>query len=81
MGAGSTFLDLEDFIVSHLLLPVGRLVYAIFATSRYGWGWDNLRKEANQGRGLKIASWMRFYITYILPIIILVIFLLGLNIF
>lgn len=81
MGAGSTFLDLEDFIVSNLLLPVGSLIYVIFATSRYGWGWDNFLAEANQGRGLKIASWMRFYITYILPIIILVIFLLGLNIF
>ena len=79
MGAGSTFLDLEDFIVSNLLLPIGSLIYVIFATSRYGWGWDNFVAEANQGKGLKVASWMRFYMTFILPLIILAIFLLGIN--
>lgn len=77
-GAGSTVLDLEDFLVSNLLLPLGSLIYVVFATSRYGWGWDNLVAEANQGKGLKMARWMRFYMTYLLPVIVLIVFLLGL---
>lgn len=77
-GAGSTVLDLEDFVVSNLFLPLGSLIYVIFATSRYGWGWDKLVAEANQGKGLKLARWMRFYMTYILPVIILLVFLLSL---
>lgn len=77
-GAGSTVLDLEDFLVSNLFLPLGSLIYVVFATSRYGWGWDNLVAEANQGKGLKMARWMRFYMTYLLPVIVLIVFLLGL---
>lgn len=77
-GAGSTVLDLEDFLVSNLLLPLGSLIYVVFATSRYGWGWNKLVSEANQGKGLKIAGWMRLYMTYILPIIVLIVFALGL---
>lgn len=77
-GAGSTVLDLEDFLVSNLFLPLGSLIYVIFATSRYGWGWDKLVAEANQGKGLKLAGWMRLYMTYILPVIVLIVFLLSL---
>lgn len=77
-GAGSTVLDLEDFLVSNLILPLGSLVYVIFATSRYGWGWDKFVAEANQGKGLKVASWMRLYMTYVLPVIILLVFILSL---
>lgn len=77
-GAGSTVLDLEDFLVSNLILPLGSLVYVIFATSRYGWGWDKFVAEANQGKGLKVASWMRRYMTYVLPVIILLVFILSL---
>ena len=51
LGQGSTILDLEDFIVSNNLLPLGSLVYLLFCTSRYGWGWKNFRKEANAGTG------------------------------
>ncbi len=76
-GAGSTVLDLEDFLVSNLFLPLGSLIYVIFATSRYGWGWENLTAEANQGKGLKLARWMRMYMTYILPVIVLAVFLLS----
>lgn len=77
-GAGSTVLDLEDFLVSNLILPLGSLVYVIFATSRYGWGWDKFVAEANQGKGLKVVFWMRRYMTYVLPVIILLVFILSL---
>lgn len=77
-GAGSTVLDLEDFLVSNLFLPLGSLIYVVFATSRYGWGWDKLVAEANQGKGLKLARWMRLYMTYLLPVIVLIVFLLSL---
>lgn len=74
---GGTVLDLEDFLVSNLFLPLGSLVYLLFCTSKYGWGWNNYTKEANTGKGLKIQNWMRGYITYILPLIILFIFGFG----
>ena len=68
---GGSVLDLEDFLVSNLFLPLGSLVYLLFCTSRYGWGWKNYITEANTGKGLKIKNWMRGYITYILPLIVL----------
>lgn len=74
---GKDFLDSEDFIVSQLLLPLGSLIYILFCVTRYGWGWDNFVKEANEGKGLKVAQWMRPYMTYILPLIVVVIFILG----
>ena len=77
LGAGSTIQDLEDFIVSNNLLPLGSMVYLLFCTSRYGWGWKNYTTEANTGKGLKIKNWMRGYITYILPLIVLFIFGFG----
>lgn len=78
-GPGSAVLDLEDFVVSNVLLPLGSLVYLIFCVSRYGWGWNNYLKEANTGKGLKIQNWMRIYMTYILPVMILFIFLIGVK--
>ena len=78
-GAGSAVLDLEDFLVSNLWLPLGSLVYLLFCTSRYGWGWRSFTREANTGRGLKVGNWMRVYVTYVLPVIILFLFLVGIN--
>lgn len=78
-GAGSNVLDLEDFLVSNLWLPLGSLVYLLFCTSRYGWGWKNFKEEANEGGGLKVRDGIRFYVSYILPIIVLVIFVLGIK--
>lgn len=78
-GENSTIMDLEDFLVSNLILPIGSLVYLMFCTSRYGWGWENFTKESNTGSGAKIAKYMRFYLTYILPIIILLILFLGIK--
>ena len=79
LGAGTSFLDLEDFIVSQLLLPLGSLSILIFSTSkRYGWGFDNYKAEVNKGIGLKLKDWPRVYLTYILPAIIIFIFIQGL---
>ena len=71
-------LDSEDFLVSNLLLPLGSLLFVIFCTTRYGWGWDKFMAEANEGTGLKVAKWMRPYMTYVLPVIVAVIFVVGL---
>ena len=76
-GGTSTIMDLEDFIVSNCLLPLGSLAYVLFCTTRYGWGWDAFMKEANTGKGLKVASWMRGYVTWVLPAIIVVLFFIG----
>lgn len=78
-GEGSTIMDLEDFLVSNIALPIGSLIYLLFCVSRYGWGWKNFIKEANTGKGFKMPEWLRFYMTYILPFIILLIFLLGMK--
>lgn len=77
LGGDSTILDLEDFIVSNNILPLGSLVYVAFCVSRYGWGWEKFIKEANIGEGIKFPTKMRFYLTYILPIIILIVFIMG----
>lgn len=71
---GGTILDLEDFLVSNIFLPLGSLVYLLFCVTRYGWGWKKFKAEANEGRGLKIHDWMRGYLTYVLPVIVLFIF-------
>jgi len=70
-------MDLEDFIVSNLILPLGSLIFVLFCTTRYGWGWKNFVAEANEGKGLKVANWMRGYMTFVLPVILIVIFLVG----
>ena len=74
---GGSVLDFEDFLVSNNLLPLGSQVYLLFCTSRYGWGFRNFMKEANTGEGIKFPSWARFYVSYILPVIVLVIFFMG----
>lgn len=77
LGKGSGILDLEDFLVSNNLLPLGSLVYLTFCTSRYGWGWNKFIAEADTGEGIPFPKWIRFYATYILPLIVLYIFLNG----
>ncbi|MGM9549762.1 MAG: sodium-dependent transporter [Faecousia sp.] len=76
--AGRDVLDSEDFLVSNLLLPLGSLLFILFCTTRYGWGWEKFQAEANEGTGLKVARWMRPYMTYVLPVIVGLIFVLGL---
>lgn len=75
--AGKGIMDLEDFAVSNLLLPLGSLIYVLFCVTRYGWGWDKFVAEANEGKGLKVAKWMRPYVTFVIPALIIIIFLVG----
>lgn len=74
---GKNFMDLEDFTVSNLLLPVGSLVYVLFCTRRFGWGWDKYLGELNCGKGMKMGTWMRPYMTWILPLIIVVVLVMS----
>ena len=79
LGPGSTILDLEDFCVSNLLLPLGSLTFAFYCTRRYGWGWKNFLAETNAGAGLKFpgAKVCRIYCAYVLPVIIVSLMMLG----
>jgi NSS family neurotransmitter:Na+ symporter len=77
MVPGKVVLDMEDFVVSNLLLPGGSLIFILFCTSRYGWGWEKFLAEANEGKGLKTAKWLRPYVTYVLPVIVAVILVYG----
>ena len=77
LGEGSTILDLEDFAVSNVILPIGSLCYLLFCVTRYGWGFEQYQKEANMGDGLKIPKGIRFYVTYILPVLLIFLILQG----
>lgn len=78
LGAGSCVLDLEDFIVSNNLLPLGSIVYVLFCTSKkYGWGWDNFLNEANKGNGIKFPKAVKVYVKYFLPAIVLILWVQG----
>lgn len=77
LGEGKGILDLEDFILSNNLLPLGALIYLLFCVSKFGWGWDNFIAEANEGAGIKVPKAIRFYLTYGLPVIIVAIFIIG----
>lgn len=74
---GKNFMDLEDFIVSNLLLPGGSLMYVLFCTQKFGWGWDKFYAEANAGNGLKVPKWIRPYATFVLPVIIIVVLIMS----
>ena len=74
---GRDILDSEDFIVSNILLPLGSLVYLLFCVTRYGWSFEKYREEANIGKGLKVAAWMKWYFLLVLPVLILAIFIIG----
>ena len=77
LGEGSGVLDLEDFIVSNVLLPAGSLIYLLFCVTRYGWGFENYLKETNTGEGLKMPKGIRIYVTYILPVLLLFLIVKG----
>lgn len=77
LGEGSTIMDLEDFLVSNLILPLGSLVMILFCTTKKGWGWDNYITEANTGKGLRLRKFLRGYMTYVLPAMVLVLFVIG----
>ena len=76
-GAGTSVLDLEDFIISNHMLPLGGLFFLLFCCIRYGWGWDKFIAETDTGEGMKFPAWLRPYLTYILPLVILFLFVMG----
>lgn len=76
-GKGTSVLDLEDFIISNHMLPLGGLFFLLFCCIRYGWGWDKFIAETDTGEGMKFPAWLRPYLTYILPLVILFLFVMG----
>lgn len=75
---GLGIMDLEDFAVSNLLLPIGSLFYVLFCVTRYGWGWDKYFAEVNLGtQGIRLPRWLRPYMTYVLPLIILAVLVMS----
>jgi NSS family neurotransmitter:Na+ symporter len=82
LGEGTGILDLEDFIISYNLLPIGSLIYLLFCVTRYGWGFENFMKEVNEGEGLKMPRFLKGYLTWVLPAIIIVVLIQGyINVF
>jgi NSS family neurotransmitter:Na+ symporter len=82
LGEGTGILDLEDFIVSYNLLPIGSLIYLLFCVTRYGWGFEKYLEEVNTGEGPKVSRAMRGYLTWVLPIVIIVVLIQGyINLF
>lgn len=78
-GEGTAWLDLWDFIVSTNLLPLGTVVIALFCTSRrFGWGWDKFMEECNQGKGLKVQNWMKPFFSYVVPVCVVFLYIVGL---
>lgn len=75
---GGNIMDTEDFLVSNLLLPLGSLIFLLFCTTKWGWGFDNYMKEVNTGKGLKLRKWFKPYFQYVLPVLIVVILIRGL---
>lgn len=75
---GRGVLDMEDFAVSNLLLPIGSLVYLLFCVTKWGWGFDKYLAEANRGSGLKLSPKLKPYFQWVLPVLILLILVQGL---
>ena len=77
LGAGTSVLDLEDFLISSTITPLGSLLLVLFCSHAFGWGWKGFKAEADEGKGLKFPSWLRIYVKWILPLVILVLFIKG----
>jgi len=76
-GEGSVVLDLEDYAISNVILPIGALVYLLFCVTKYGWGFDNYLAEANAGKGIKLPRWIKGYLQFVLPIILIFLLIQG----
>lgn len=74
---GKSLMDLEDYTVSNIILPFGSLMFVLFCSYRYGWGWDNFFEEVNTGKGPKFPRWMKNYMKFVLPIIIIVVLIMS----
>jgi NSS family neurotransmitter:Na+ symporter len=77
LGNGAQVIDLEDFLISQNILPLGSAIYILFCVTKKGWGYENFLKEVNAGDGLKLPDKFKFYLTYILPAIIALAFIMG----
>ena len=77
LGPGSSVLDLEDFLISNNILPLGGLIFLLFCTLRRAWGWENFLAEVDQGEGLKFPRWLHGYLTYVLPWLIIFVLVMG----
>ena len=77
LGAGSTIMDLEDFIVSYNILPLGSILFVLFCVRKNGWGWDNFVAEVNTGKGMSLSHKLRWYMNYIVPTLGILIYLGG----
>ena len=78
---GSAWLDFWDFIVSTNLLPIGAFIFALFCCNKFGWGWDNFLAEANAGKGMKVKGWMKPVFQYVVPVVVLFLYIYGLVTF
>lgn len=74
---GMGIMDIEDYLVSNVILPLGSLIYVLFCSRRYGWGFDNYIGEVNTGKGIKMPRWIKPYFTYVLPIIVIIVFIMS----
>ena len=77
LGAGTNIMDLEDFLVSSNIMPLGSAIYLMFCVHKNGWGWDNFIHEVNSGHGIRFPQWIRGYLTFVLPLLVGVIYLKG----
>ncbi len=75
---GKNILDIEDFVVSNILLPMGALVFLLFCVTKWGWGFDKYIAEANTGKGMKMPQWFKYYFRFIMPVFIIIILIVGL---
>lgn len=77
IGAGSTIMDLEDFLVSYNLLPLGSLLAVLFCTKKNGWGWNNFLQEADAGEGMRYPKFVYPYVRFGVPFLIIIIYIKG----
>lgn len=77
LGKGSSVLDLEDFILSNNILPLGGVLFVLFCTWKKGWGWSNFLEEVDKGEGPKFPAYLRGFLTYVLPLWVLLLFVMG----
>lgn len=76
-GPGSAILDLEDFLVSNFIMPIGALVFIFFCTTKKGWGWKSFLNEANAGQGVHFPAWLKPILQYFVPILVVILFVAG----
>ena len=77
LGPSSSVLDLEDFLISSTIMPIGSLLFVLFCSRRSGWGWEGFIGEADSGRGVRFPKWLKSYVRWVLPLLIAVIFIKG----